>query len=167
MHVAADRPEKIFAAPEHVVFVAVENAAIDQFLWLAHPIDILGDPEQRVQIAQSALAFFDVRLDQIPRLSDTPVAFLALGKLGGDEFRRGTLHHFLVETGGQVVIEFCIAVQKPRFEQCRADRHVRLGLADAFVDRPCRVADFLSHVPEAIEQRLGDRFTPGGLFVRQ
>src|ERR1700677_3328615 len=82
MHVASDRPEKILAAPEHVVFVAVENAAIDQFLGLANPIDILGNPEQRVQIAQSALAVFDIGLDQIARLAHPAVALLALSKLG-------------------------------------------------------------------------------------
>ena len=65
MHVAADRPQKVLATAEHVVFVAVEHAAIDQFLRLAHAIDVFRDPEQRVQIAQSALAVLDVGLDQI------------------------------------------------------------------------------------------------------
>src|ERR1700689_2760670 len=109
MHVAANRPEKILAAKEPVLFVAVENAAIDQFLWLANPIDILGDPKQRVQIAQSALAAFDIRLDPITRLSDPPAALFALGTLGGDELRRGSLHHFLVEPRGQLVVEFPVA----------------------------------------------------------
>src|SRR5580692_13212121 len=78
VHVAANRPEKIFATPEHVVFVAVENAAIDQFLGLANPIDILGNPEQRMQIAQSTFAVFDIGLDQIARLAHPSVALLAL-----------------------------------------------------------------------------------------
>ena len=167
MHVAADRPEKVFAAPEHVVFVAVEHAAIDQFLGLAHPIDIFGDPEQRMQIAQSAFAVLDVGLDQIARLADAAVALLALGKLGGDELRGGSLHDFFVESRGELVIELRVAEQEARFQERGADGHVRLGLADAFVDRARRVADFLPHVPQAIEQRLGDRLAPGGLFVRQ
>ena len=60
VHVAAHRPEKVLAAAEHVVFVAVEHAALDQFLRLAHAIDVFGDPEQRVQVAQAALAVLDV-----------------------------------------------------------------------------------------------------------
>ena len=51
VHVAADRPEKILTAPKHVVFVAVEHAALDQLLRLAHAIDVFGDPEQCVQVA--------------------------------------------------------------------------------------------------------------------
>ena len=68
------------------VFVAVEHAALDQFLGLAHAIDVFRDPEQRVQVAQAALAVLDVGLDQIARLAGAAVALLALGELGGDEF---------------------------------------------------------------------------------
>ena len=34
--------------------------------------------------------------------------------------------------------------------------HVRLGLADALVDRARRVTDLQAHVPQAVEDRLGD-----------
>ena len=88
MHVAADRPQEVFAAAEQRVFVAVEHAALDQLLGLAHAVDVFGDPEQRVQVAQAALAVLDVGLDQIARLAGAAVALLALGELGGDEFRR-------------------------------------------------------------------------------
>ncbi len=64
---------------------------------LAHAIDVFGDPEQRVQVAQAALAVLDVGLDQIARLAGAAVALLALGELGGDEFGAGALHHLLVE----------------------------------------------------------------------
>ena len=167
MHVAADRPEKILAAAEHVEFVAIEHFAIDQFLRLAHAIDVFGDPEQRVQVAQPALAVLHVRLDQITRLAGAAMALLALGELGGDEFRRGALHDFLFEARGQLAVERGIAEQMPRLEQRRADGHVGLGLADAFADRTGGVADLLPHVPQAIEQCFGDRFAPGGLLVGQ
>ena len=55
MHVAADRPEKILAAAEQLVFVLVEDAALDQLVGLAHAVDVFGNPEQRVQIAQARL----------------------------------------------------------------------------------------------------------------
>ena len=86
MHVAAHRPQEVLAAAEQLVFVAVEHAALDQFLGLAHAVDVFGDPEQRVQVAQAALAVLDVGLDQIARLAGAAVALLALGELGGDEF---------------------------------------------------------------------------------
>ena len=116
MHVAADRPQEIFAAAEQSVFVAVEHAALDQFLGLAHAIDVFGDPEQRVQVAQAALAVLDVGLDQIARLPGAAVALFALGELGGDEFRRRALHDFFVESCRQLLVELGIAEQMARFQ---------------------------------------------------
>ena len=115
MHVAADRPQKVLAAAEHVVFVAVEHLAIDQFLGLAHAIDVLGDPEQRVQVAQSALAVLDVGLDQIARLPGAAMALFALGELGGDEVRGAALHHLFFEARCQLAVERGVAEQMPRF----------------------------------------------------
>ena len=97
MHVAADRPQKVLAAAKQPVLVAVEHAALDQFFGLAHAIDVFGDPEQGVQVAQAAFAVLDIGFDQITRLPGAAVALFALGKLGGDEFRSGALHDFLVE----------------------------------------------------------------------
>ena len=65
MHVAADRPQEVLAAAEHLVFLAIEHAAFDQFLGLAHAIDVFGDPKQRMQVAQATLAVLDVGLDQV------------------------------------------------------------------------------------------------------
>ena len=48
-----------------------------------------------------------------------------------------------------------------------ADGHVGLGLADALGDRAGGVADLESHVPQAIEDGLGDRLAPRRLLVRQ
>ena len=158
MHVAADRPQEIFAAAEHVVFVAIEHAAVDQFLRLAHAVDVFGDPEQGVQVAQAALAVFDVGLDQVARLSGAAVPLFTLGELCGDELRRRSLHHLLVEPGNEFAVERGIAEQQAQFQQRRADGHVGLGLADAFGDRSGGVTDFLPHVPQAIEQGLDDRF---------
>ncbi len=65
MHVAAHRPEEILGAAEFLVIVAVEHTTLDQLFGFAHAVDILRDPEQRMQVAQTALAVLHVRLDQI------------------------------------------------------------------------------------------------------
>ena len=165
VHVAAHRPEEILAAAEQHVFAAVEHALLDQLFGLAHAVDVFGDPEQRVQITQSTLAVLDVGLDQIARLPGATVALLALGKLGGDEFRAGALRHLLVEARDQFVEQLAVAKQIAGLQDAGADRHVGLGLPDAFVDRAGGVADLESDVPEAIENRLGDRLAPSGLLV--
>ncbi len=74
---------------------------------------------------------------------------------------------FLVEARGQFLIELGVAENVARLQKRGADGHVRLGLADALVDRAGGVADLEPHVPQTIEQRLGDGFTPGRLLVRE
>src|SRR6266702_1330085 len=167
MHVAAHRPQEIPAAAENSVFLLVEHAVLKQLLGFAHAIDVFGDPEQRVQIAQAALAVLDVGLDEVARLPGAAVALLALGELGGDELRGAVLHDVTIEARDELVVEPAIADQITGLQHRGADRHVGLGLADAFVDRAGGVADLQAHVPQAIENRLGDRFAPGGLLVRQ
>src|SRR5207302_8396395 len=63
MHVTAHRPEKIAAAAEAAVFARIIDAERDQLFALAHAIDVFGDPVERVQVAQPALAVLDVGLD--------------------------------------------------------------------------------------------------------
>ena len=167
MDVAADRPQEIGAAAEGAVFLGVEHAALEQFVGFAHPVDVFGDPEQRMQVAQAALAVLDVGLDQIARLPGAAMALFALGELRGDEFGGGALHHFLVEPVHQLVVELLVAGQKPRLQDRGADRHVAAGLADRFIDRARGVADLQAHVPQAIQNRLGDLLAPGGLLVGQ
>ena len=167
MDVAADRPQEIRAAAEDAVFLGVEHAALHQLIGLAHAVDIFRDPEQRVQVAQAALAVLDVGLDQIARLPGAAVALLALGQFGGDEFGRGALHHFLVEARHQLVIERLVAGQEARLQDRGADRHVAARLPDRFIDRARGVADLQSHVPQAIQNGFGDLLAPGGLLVGQ
>ena len=115
MHVAAHRPEEILAAAEQLIFLLVEHAALDQLVRLAHAVDVFGDPEQGMEIAQAAFAVLDVRLDQVARLSRAADTILALGELGGDEFGGGVAHHFVVEAFHQFVEQLLVAEQEARF----------------------------------------------------
>ena len=72
-----------------------------------------------------------------------------------------------VEAGDELVVELAVAEQIAGLQHRGADRHVGLGLADAFVNRAGGVPDFETHVPQAIENCLGDRFAPCSLLVRQ
>ena len=168
MHVAADRPQEIGAAAEGAVFLRVEHAALQQFVGLAHAVDIFRDPEQRVQVAQAALAVLDVGLDQIARLPGAAMPLLALGEFGGDEFGRGALHHFLVEPRRPVRRRAAGRRSRNRVSRIAVRiGHVAARLPDRFVDRARGVADLQPHVPQAIENGLGDLLAPGGLLVGQ
>src|SRR5690349_16170476 len=95
------------------------------------------------------------------------MALLPLRELGGYELRGGVLHDLLVETEHQLVVELALAEEEARLEDCGADSHVRLRLADALAHRTGSVADLESHVPQAIEDRFGDGFAPRGPLVRK
>jgi len=57
--------------------------------------------------------------------------------------------------------------RRTRLQDGGADRHVRLGLADTFIDRAGGVADLETEIPQAIQDRLGNRLAPRGLLVGQ
>jgi DNA-binding LytR/AlgR family response regulator len=43
-------------------------------------VEVFGDPEQCVEIAQAALAFLDIGFDKIAGVAGLAVAFVALGR---------------------------------------------------------------------------------------
>ena len=158
MHGAADFPQESLAAAKQPQFLLAEQANADQFLRVLDAIGVFGDPEQGVQIAQAALALLDVGLDQIARGAGALYPLVALGKLGGDEFRRAVAHDLVVETRQHSVEKASIAEDETGFEQGGADGHVRPGLLDALVQRAGGVADLLLQVPQEIEHGLDDQF---------
>jgi len=70
-----------------------------------------------------------------------------------------------VEARHQLLEQLLVAEQEARLQDRGADRHVRLGLADALVDRARGVADLQPEIPQAIKDRFGHRLAPGGLLV--
>ena len=65
MHVAADSPKKPFGTLEAAEFVGGEEPRLHQFPRPRHPVIVFADPEQRMQITQTAFAVLDVGFDQI------------------------------------------------------------------------------------------------------
>src|SRR5690606_34859799 len=125
VHVAAHRPEEILALAELVELGAGEDPLTDQLLGGGDAVKVLADPEQRLQVAQAALAFLDVRLDEIAALAAARVALVALGELGLDEGRAGILDHFLIEAGDQLVEQLIVADDEAGLEDRGADGDVR------------------------------------------
>ena len=154
VHVAAHGPEKIVRLLEDLPLVSRKDAELDEFLRVANAVVVFRDPEKRVQVAQAALAFLDVRLDQIARIARLLVALVALGELGGHEFRAGAGDDLRVEAFLQIGDQGIVTADVAAFEDRRADRHVGLGQLDAFLDRAGGMADLEAHVPEHVEQEF-------------
>ncbi len=62
MQMTAHRPQEIMRRRKGVIFLFGKQARLHQFGHIVDPVEILGDPEQRLQIAKPAFAFLDVGL---------------------------------------------------------------------------------------------------------
>src|SRR5205814_10320608 len=67
VQVAAYRPQEILGFQEAGELGTREDAGLDQIFGRAGAIEIFGDPEERLQIAEPAFAVLDVRLDLVAR----------------------------------------------------------------------------------------------------
>ena len=85
VQVAADRPEEALRPLEPAIFRRAQQPGLDQAGRAARLMQILSDPDQGLQVPQSALAVLDVRLDDIAAVAHLDVPPIALGELGGDE----------------------------------------------------------------------------------
>ena len=97
MEVAAHRPQEILRPGEALRLLGVEHVALDQLVDAVDAVDVFGDPEQRMEIAQAALAFLDVGLDEVARIAEPPVALVALVELRLEEFGGGALDDLALE----------------------------------------------------------------------
>ena len=165
MHVAAHAPEEFLAAVEQPELFRREQPRRDEFLRLAHAVDVFRDPKQRVEVAKAALAVLHVRFDEIARRAGAGDAGIALLELRIDELRRRGRHDLLVEPGQKPLEERPVAEDEARFEKRGAHRHVGAPFPQALVDGSRRVADLELQVPEHVEHRLDDALPPGGLLV--
>ena len=85
-------------------------------------VEVLGNPEQRLQIAQTALAFFDIWLDQISRAAVTGMPGLAFGQLGFDKLGAGPVKQFAPQPVFQLVGQQYLRVKCHLFIGMAADQ---------------------------------------------
>ena len=163
--VAAHGAEEAVGALEVARLFLGQHALGDQLAGLVDAIEILGDPEQRVQVAQPAFALLDVGLHDVARIAHALVALVALGELGLDEVAPVARGEFLRVELRQLVEQRAIAPDVARLEQRRADRLVAVGIAQALVDRAGGVADLEAEVPQQIEHELDDLLAARRLLV--
>ena len=127
-------------------------------------VQVLGDPEQGLEVAQAALALLDVGLEQVAGRALAGVALGALGELQLDELGAGGAE-IVPEPAAEAVGEGLVAPEVAVLEQAGADGDVAFGVAQAVVDGADRVADLEAQVPEAVERALDQALAPGGLLV--
>ena len=166
MQVRAHRLQEIEGANEGANLTAVEHVHPQHGVQTLGGVQVLGDPEQRVQVAKGALALLDVGLDHEPAGAGAGMALVALLQLGGDEFRARPLDHFGAEPGVQTIGQNRVADQAASLEDRGADRHVGAGQLDALVQGSRGVADFEPEIPQGVEHVFDHALGVRGLFVR-
>ena len=134
---------------------------------LFHPVNVFGDPEQRMKVAKAALAFLDVGLQNVTRIAGPLMPLVALGKLGFDERRPGTPGDFRPEAGAQGLEQLRLAGHQPGLQHGGADGDVALAAPHAFVHRPDRLAHLEAEIPQQIEDVFDDLFGITVLLVGQ
>ena len=163
---AAHAPEEFLASAKQRELPGREQTCGHQLVGIGNAVDVFGDPEQRIEVAKTPLAFLDVGLDEIARCARFPHSGFAFGELRGDEFGRCLGDDLLVEPDPQRLEQRLVAGDEPRLDDRRADRHVGARLFQALIDCSRRVANLEPQVPEHIEQRLDDLLHSRGRLVR-
>ena len=137
----------------------------DQLGGILDPVEEAAEPEQRLQVAQAALALLDVGLEQITAVAGALVPGIALGELRLDEDPAAAGHHLAREARLELVEDRALAPQEARFEEARADLQIVPGEAHAVVDRAGRLTDLEPEVPESVEQELDHLLGVRGALV--
>ena len=164
MQMHAHIPQKGFRLLEGPVFVAGEDAMLDQIGGVIDMIEIFADPVEGLQVAQAALAFLDVGLDQIAAFALARMALVALGQLGFDKVAAVAGGDLGPEFLAQLFVERLVAPQIARLQDGGADGDVLLGQPHAFGQAAGGVADLQPQIPQHVEDEFDDAFAPGGLL---
>ncbi len=127
--------------------VAAQQIVAHQRLRLLQPVAIARQPGQRLQVAQTALALFHIRLEQEARVTPLGMAGIALAQFILSELARFEPHHFTLDGFFQCQIFFTVAAHQPRIHQAGGDGMVVLRRFHRPRDAAHRMADRNLHVP--------------------
>ena len=165
VQVAAHGPQMAVGAAEHAELRFRQRAARHQVAHILDAVEILGDPEQRMEVAQAPLAVLDVGFDDVARIAHAAVARVALRQFGGDEGPPAG-GGVLAETPPQLEPERLVTVDVARLQQRGADGDVAAGAGDGFVHRTGRLAHRQAEVPQHVEDIFDDLLAARGGLVR-
>ena len=159
MKMETDGPQEIQRAVKVARFPQRQHGAEgailgQQLLDVADIEDISRDPAQEMKVAQGAAPFLDVRLDQERTVAVTPMPGRPFGLLDADEIRRTQFVALGAEALTELDEEGLFPRKAARVEQSGADGGVATRFRQAFLDRPCRMADLETEIPEEIEHEF-------------
>src|SRR5262249_31096788 len=104
-----DCPQEVLSAIEPLRLLDRQHTHIDELADVVDPVDVLCDPEQRVQISQPALTLFDVRLELVSAVADPLMPRVALGELARDKLCCAAARNFRIKAPLQIIEESLLA----------------------------------------------------------
>ena len=147
VHMATHGPEKIGCLAKAFELVGGEQANIHQFGSGGHPMDIFADPVERLQIAQAALAFLHIGLDNIATVAHFHMAGIALGQFLRHETTVGSRDDIVEEPLLGFFINPGIAPDIATLEQGGADRQILPRHPHHFINGTATLADLETEIP--------------------
>jgi hypothetical protein len=167
MHVEPHGPQKVPGPAHAAQFLAVQQVQLagNQLVGRVMAESRAHHPVQRLQVAQAAAAFLDVRLHQEGAFAEAAMAFMAFGLLGGDEAARAAGAPRLVERLLERFEQGRIAGDQPRIDQAGADGQVVFGIGQAMRDAARGVAHLQAEIPHEIQHELDHAQRDGIGFV--
>src|SRR3546814_5014841 len=109
-------PQEILRLLEAAHLGRGKHLALHQRGDVVDVVEELGDPEQRVQVAQAALALLDVGLELVARAAEAVMPRLALAELGLDKLGGATRLHVLLEALAKLAVERLVAPEPARLQ---------------------------------------------------
>ena len=137
VEMAPYRHEKCLGSAELLVFLGAQQACPYQLRRIRYAMNVLADPEERLEVPQAALALLYIGFDDVPPTTVTAVTGVALLKLGFDELGDRLAEELLLQPNRQIVGQGSVADQEAMFQQRRADRVVVLSEPNAVGYVPC------------------------------
>ena len=142
MQVTAHGPQKALRGGEAFGVGLVQNPVCNQPGQVVHAVQILGNPKQRLQIAQTPFAVFDVGFKHIAGIAHAGMTVVAFVQLGLDEGGPRSFDHVGIEALFKIVKQVDVAANPARLQQRGGNGDVGLGQGHGIGDGACGVADF-------------------------
>ena len=163
---ARTRQSRSSARAKRVVLVPAQHAALDEVAEAVDAEEVLGDPEEHVEVAQAALAVLHVGLEEIARnRRHAGGGRRAPRSLGGHELGLGARDQPGEEAPAEVVVQIPVAPHVARFQHRGPYRHVLARQSEAIGDRAGCMTHVEPQIPHHVEQILDDLLAARGQLV--
>ena len=167
VQLVAEFPEQIAGRAGRGHFARRQEAALSGLAETGHLVPHACDPQCRLQVAESALALFDVRLEQPDRPAVALAPLVVLLELVGDELLDPARLQLGDDGPLESLEELRVAGDEPAVEERGADGVVLARQLDALFERARRIAGFEAGIPKRAVQLFRDDVGRGILLLRQ